>query len=109
MHTIGKPNIRAASNRRGTLILLAFAGLVWLGGGYGLHAQSLTAILVGTISDQSGTAVPNATLSLTRVGTNLKRVVVSNEKGDFIIPNLEPGPISWLESTRASSEPSWRA
>src|SRR5882724_2199654 len=91
MDTIAKRNIRAASSHRSTLILLAAASLAWLGGGNALQAQSVTAILVGTISDQSGAAVPNATLSLTRLGTNLKRMVVSNEKGDFTVPNLEPG------------------
>src|SRR5260370_6132425 len=65
--------------------------LLWLVCRNALQAQSVTAILVGTISDQSGAAIPKATLSLTRVGTNLKRMVVSNEKGDFTIPKLEPG------------------
>src|SRR5258708_37118529 len=89
MDTIAKRNIRAS--HRSTLTLLAAASLAWLGGGNALQAQSVTAILVGTISDQSGAAVPNATLSPTRLGTNLKRTVVSNQKGDFTIPNLEPG------------------
>src|SRR5258706_472257 len=58
MDTIAKRNIRAASSHRSTLILLAAASLAWLGGGNALQAQSVTAILVGTISDQSGAAVP---------------------------------------------------
>ena len=74
------------------LTLLAFAMLAWLGGGNVVDAQSVTAILVGTVSDQSGAAVPNATVSAIRVGTNLKRTVLSNEKGDFIVANLDPGP-----------------
>src|SRR5437870_2009201 len=108
MDTIAKRNIRAASSHRSTLILLAAASLAWLGGGNALQAQSVTAILVGTISDQSGAAVPNATLSLTRLGTNLKRTVVSNEKGDFTIPNLEPGSYQLIGEHEGSNEPSWK-
>ena len=87
-----------------TLILPAIAILVWMCGGNVVHAQSVTAILVGTVSDAAGAAVPNATVSAIRLGTNLKRTVMSNEKGDFIIPNLDRDPISWLGSTTASSE-----
>jgi len=56
-----------------------------------LHAQSVTATLVGTVTDQSGAAVPRANLSLTMAGTNLKRTVVANDSGDFTIPGLAPG------------------
>src|SRR5947207_3273676 len=78
------------TSHRTAMVLLTVTSLL-LPVSRSVHAQSVTAILVGTISDQSGAAVPKATLSLTRTGTNLRRTVVSNEKGDFTIPNLEPG------------------
>jgi hypothetical protein len=56
-----------------------------------LNAQSVTATLVGTVSDQSGATVPKATLTLTMTGTNVTRMVASNERGDFTIPNVPPG------------------
>src|SRR6266850_775696 len=91
MDAIQNLSSRAASRHRSTLILLTVASLMWLGLGNELHAQLTTAVLVGTISDQSGAAVPKATLSVIRTGTNLKRAVETNEKGDFTVPNLEPG------------------
>jgi hypothetical protein len=81
-------------NRRIRLSLwfgLTAASLVWLGGASALDAQSVTATLVGTVFDQSGAAIPLATLSLTMLGTNIKRTVVSDEKGSFTIPSLAPG------------------
>ncbi len=70
---------------------LCFAGLAWLAGNVAVQAQSVTAILVGTVSDESGAAVPSATLELTRTGTGITRTMTSNERGDFTIPGLEPG------------------
>src|SRR5881628_766238 len=88
--SIERRSLRSAPGRA-SLILLTISGLAWLGTGNIMRAQSVTAILVGTVSDQSGASVPNATVSAIRVGTNLKRTVSSNEKGDFIVPNLDPG------------------
>jgi hypothetical protein len=71
--------------------ILLIAGLLWLGTGASLQAQSVTAILVGTVTDQSGAAIPKANLTLTTLGTNIKRTVVTNDSGDFTIPGLAPG------------------
>lgn len=70
---------------------LCFAGLAWLAANAPVQAQSVTATLVGTVSDESGAAVPNATLELTRTDTGITRTITSNERGDFTIPGLEPG------------------
>jgi Carboxypeptidase regulatory-like domain len=87
----GSASVTATSNRLTTSLLLTVASLMWIANTNALDAQSVTATLVGTVSDQSGAAVPKATLSITTVGTNVKRTVVSNERGDFTIPGLEPG------------------
>ncbi|MEX2262147.1 MAG: TonB-dependent receptor [Bryobacteraceae bacterium] len=83
------PNV---SGRHIALVALV-AAMTWLWASAGSLArgQSVTATLVGTVLDQSGAAVPDANLSLTRVGTNITRAVVSNERGDFTIPNVAPG------------------
>src|SRR5438270_14087258 len=56
-----------------------------------LRAQSVTAILVGTVSDQTGAVVPGAAVSVTMVGTNAKRTVLTTENGDFTVAGLAPG------------------
>ena len=76
---------------RGLVRILAVGGLLWFRTAPSLQAQSVTATLVGTVTDQSGAAVPGAALALTAIGTNVKRTVVTSENGDFTIPGLAPG------------------
>jgi len=75
------------------LFRLAVAGIwaVLLGRTYSLQAQSVTATLVGTVTDASGAAVPASTVAVTTIGTKVKRAAVTNESGDFTIPGLAPG------------------
>jgi len=54
-------------------------------------AQSLYGSLVGTVTDESGAAVPGATVTVTQVETNASRSVVTNEAGSYNVPNLLPG------------------
>jgi hypothetical protein len=69
-----------------------FAGaLVFLGFGIWAAAQSVTATLVGTVVDPSGAAVPGTKITVTNKETDVSRTVPSNERGDYIIPNLAPG------------------
>src|SRR5262245_45446408 len=67
--------------------------VTWLSaiGDYPIFGQSAAATLVGTVLDPSGAFVPAATLSVTGIGTNITRSVMSNERGDFTIPGLAPG------------------
>src|SRR5262249_44833613 len=56
------------------------------------HSQSVSATLVGTVLDQAGAAVPGALVTLIHRDTNVARMVETNERGDYIITNLQPGP-----------------
>src|SRR5690349_3962428 len=77
---------------RGLIRILPVAVLLWVRGAAPLiQAQSVTATLVGTVTDQSGAAVPAASLALTASATNVKRVAASGDNGDFTIPGLAPG------------------
>src|SRR5262245_18312283 len=71
--------------------VLAFAGPLCLAMATSLNAQSVTATLVGAVTDQSRAAVPKAGLELTTVDTNVKRALLANESGDFTIAGLPPG------------------
>ena len=66
------------------LFLLSLAGLI--------SAQSATSgQLTGNVTDQSGSAVPDATVTMTQVGTNEVRTVTTSEDGNYTIPNLSVG------------------
>ena len=53
--------------------------------------QSLYGSLVGTVTDETGAAIPGATVTVTQAETNLSRSVVTNETGSYNVPNLLPG------------------
>jgi hypothetical protein len=55
---------------------LTVTGLLFLLAAGMLRGQSVTAVLVGTVTDQSGAAVPGAAVSVTMIGTNAKRMAL---------------------------------
>jgi len=55
------------------------------------QAQSNAADLQGTVRDQNGGAVPNATVTARNAGTNTSRSATTNEEGFYKIINLPPG------------------
>lgn len=57
-----------------------------------LSAQSTNASIVGIVTDASGGAVPNASVTATNTGTGVNRVVTTNEAGAFTLTPLIPGP-----------------
>ncbi|HEY2971572.1 MAG TPA: TonB-dependent receptor, partial [Pyrinomonadaceae bacterium] len=54
-------------------------------------AQTATATLSGTVTDQNGAVVPNANVTIVSNATGLKRDAVTNDGGDFTAPLLQPG------------------
>lgn len=54
-------------------------------------SQLVSATIVGTITDASGGAVPNAKITLTETNTGVDRAGTANENGNFTYPNLPPG------------------
>lgn len=56
----------------------------------GLWAQALSS-LNGTVSDGSGSVVPNASLELTNLDTSFKRAGTSDAAGVYAFPQLAPG------------------
>ena len=45
----------------------------------------------GKVSDPSGAAVPATRITVTFVSKNTTRQAISSDRGDFIVPSLEPG------------------
>jgi hypothetical protein len=56
--------------------------------------QLTTADILGTITDATGAVVPNATVTLTDLGTNEKRTVQTNTSGDYSFTLLPVGHYS---------------
>ncbi len=55
------------------------------------NAQALYGSLLGNVTDETGAALPGATVTITQRETNLVREVVTNETGSYNVPNLLPG------------------
>src|SRR5581483_4658828 len=55
------------------------------------QAQSNAADLQGTVRDQNGAAVPNASITVRNAATNLSREATANDDGFYKIVNLPPG------------------
>ena len=65
--------------------------LLLIGPAY-VHAQSFTATLQGTVTDSSGSAVPNAHVSLLNEATNVKQQEkLTDSRGAYLFTLLPPG------------------
>jgi len=70
---------------RCTGLLFAFALFL------SLHAFAQEGTIVGTVTDSSGAAVPNATVTLTNTETGLSREIKTNPTGEYVVPGLHIG------------------
>jgi len=57
-----------------------------------LTAQVVGATLAGTVTDPSGRVVPGATILLTNDAQGVHRTTTTNQDGEYVAPNLVPGP-----------------
>jgi hypothetical protein len=55
------------------------------------RAQTSGATLSGTVTDQSGGVVPQATISIKNIATGIQRANTTNSAGFYVSPNLLPG------------------
>ena len=55
------------------------------------YSQAINATLVGTVTDSSGAAVPNAKVTITEVNTGIGRTADTNTSGNYTFANLPPG------------------
>jgi hypothetical protein len=76
------------------ILILAVVCIVLPGLTGRLHAQLNTATIFGNVTDSTGAAVPNATLTLTQTQTNFTREAKSNGQGEFRAEFLPVGPYS---------------
>src|SRR5581483_11454758 len=57
----------------------------------GASAQTNTSAIAGVITDESGGAVPSATVTVTDVGTGQVRTTTASASGEYVVPQLPPG------------------
>lgn len=50
-----------------------------------------TALVLGTVTDQGGAVVPDATVALTNAATNESKTANTNSVGQYVFPNVAPG------------------
>src|SRR5258708_10466907 len=85
MRGIGPAKFNAAVTAAVTLILLSMIFST------PANASVSGAQLSVTLTDQSGSGVPNATVSIKNTATGIARAVATNETGFYSVPNLTPG------------------
>jgi outer membrane receptor protein involved in Fe transport len=74
--------------------LLAAAGFVAAASAPAAYAQTeTTGALSGSVVDQTGAVVPNATVVVTDPSTNAQQTVVTNAEGHYSVGLLKPGPV----------------
>ena len=56
-----------------------------------LFAQKSTGTISGVVSDPTGAVIPQATVTISNIGTGLVRTVTTNEMGEYIAPDLPNG------------------
>ena len=54
-------------------------------------AQSTRGVIVGTVTDQSGAAVPGADVTVSNERTNISTTTITSSEGQYTVTNLEPG------------------
>jgi len=72
------------------LLYIGFAALLSLGAVTQISAQS-TGSIRGTVTDPTGAAIPNATVTVTNSATGIVRSSATNESGIYVFPNLPIG------------------
>jgi hypothetical protein len=56
-----------------------------------VFGQSTFGTLLGTVTDPSGSVLPNCVVNATNKATSAQRSVLSNQDGSYVLVNLEPG------------------
>jgi Carboxypeptidase regulatory-like domain len=55
------------------------------------RAQAVSGGLVGNLTDQSGLALPGATVTITETATNISKTTATNESGYYTFPSVKDG------------------
>src|SRR5262245_44712772 len=85
-------DLRPVNTRLPRVALILAAGLALLltfpGNSFG---QTFRGTIIGTVVDPNGAMIPAATVTARNVGTAIERKVMSDEFGNYTIPELQTG------------------
>src|SRR5688500_16922017 len=81
----------AASPKAQDIVRLALVAVCVLTFSVRVPAQTLYGTLVGNVTDETGLAVPGATVIITHAETNLTREGTTNATGGYSFPNVPTG------------------
>ena len=85
--------VRATPGRRGVRAA-PLAMLLLLAAAWTARAQSTFGDIRGTVSDVSGAVIPSATVTVHSLEQNFNRTATTNDAGEFVVQNLQPGHYS---------------
>ena len=71
--------------------LLFLIALVGMAAGYLVIGQTTTGTIAGSVTDPTGSVIPNASITVTNVQTGIPQSTKSNGSGNYIFPSLPPG------------------
>jgi hypothetical protein len=83
-----------------TLALFLFFGLP-------VNAQEAGGSIGGTVTGESGAAMPNVSVSVKEVGTGLSRAATTNAAGVYNVPDLPPGNFEMTVSASGFTSQLW--
>ena len=89
IHALKLAGSRLYSAHRSRLCFLAFLVLVLAGLPSRSFAQNAT--IVGTVTDPSGSVIPNVSVTVTNVDTGRTITFPTNEDGQYVVPDLPVG------------------
>ena len=76
---------------KATRFLILLTALVLAAPGF-LLSQSSQGRILGTVFDQSGAVIAGAKVTVTNAATNVSGQLVTTSAGEYVAPNLDPGP-----------------
>jgi hypothetical protein len=79
---------------RKVILVLLLASTEFISVRYGMAQGETTSAILGQVTDESGAAIPGATVSITNRQTSLQRSVQTDAEGRFNFPQLPPGSYS---------------
>src|SRR6185436_15976276 len=77
--------------RMSRTVLLLVAALLLAPAGAMAQARLTGADVSGTVTDESGAAVPGAVVTVTSVDTNVSRTATTDTRGRYLVAALPPG------------------
>ena len=70
---------------------ISFLFLLVLTNSFSSRAQSASATLGGTVTDQAGAVVPNVNIAVINIEQGFQRSTKTDDEGSFVVPLLPPG------------------